>query len=64
MTDYRENILAVNRRFCEVWGLPTDIVTLGMSHIELESLALSGGSRRSRKLRRSGHGMGHSLCDT
>lgn len=42
VTDCRENILAVNRRFCDVWGLPADVVTPGMSCAELESLALSG----------------------
>jgi diguanylate cyclase (GGDEF)-like protein len=46
VADRSENVLAVNGRFCEIWGLPADIVTPGMNCCELESLALSGGNIR------------------
>ncbi len=50
VADSSESILAVNRRFCEIWGLPASVVAPGMTCSELESLAVSGGSIKAADL--------------
>jgi diguanylate cyclase (GGDEF)-like protein len=39
-------VLDVNRRFCELWGLPADAVTAGMSANELARLVVAQGNMR------------------
>ena len=47
VADRHESVLAVNGRFCQIWGLPAEVVTLGMRYTELESLAVLGGNIQS-----------------
>ena len=44
MVDHDGKLLVVNRRFCQLFGLPSDIVTPGMTYAELNGLAASQGN--------------------
>jgi diguanylate cyclase (GGDEF)-like protein len=46
MVDRDGKVLVVNRRFCELTGLPPDIVTPGMSYNDLTTLTVSHGNIR------------------
>jgi diguanylate cyclase (GGDEF)-like protein len=44
MVDGEGRLLVVNRRFCELSGLPRDFATPGMSYLDLVQLAVSRGN--------------------
>jgi len=44
MIGHDGNVLVANNRFCELWGLPPDLVTHGMSYTKLMQLAVSPGN--------------------
>ncbi|HEY1935037.1 MAG TPA: EAL domain-containing protein [Acetobacteraceae bacterium] len=44
MVDRDGNVVVVNRRFCQIWGLPADIVVPGMRYIDLTDLVSSRGN--------------------
>jgi diguanylate cyclase (GGDEF)-like protein/PAS domain S-box-containing protein len=44
MVDHAGKLLVVNRRFCQLFGLPSDILTPGMTYAELNGLAASQGN--------------------
>ena len=44
MVDRNDNVLVVNRRYCELWGLPPGVVMPGMSFAALKHLVCSSGN--------------------
>jgi diguanylate cyclase (GGDEF)-like protein/PAS domain S-box-containing protein len=50
MVDHAGQVLVVNRRFCELAGLPTSAARPGMSYAELTSLTVSIGNLREEDL--------------
>ncbi len=44
MVDRNDDVLVVNRRYCELWGLPPGVVMPGMSFAALKHLVSSSGN--------------------